>query len=352
MSALQTPPSSPELTPEDDKASPPGQQPKRERVPIEELGMWQVGLVLALLGTVVLWILCTIKFAIDGSLPARLAMWGFLPEAYAAISVRAVCALLRLKKTSTPIIVLRNCVTDAGAHELAEAVRRHDQTADLQALELPHNPKLGQEGLRALVAMALREGSNLQEFDISYNFQLRGYLIPEIRPLLPAKTSKVTVLRLADCGLGEVEMQSLAKGLTGSGIRTLDLSMNSLGGAGEALGAVCEAPVLEEIMLTRCGLQPDDVRAVAEQLPYTSIKAVQLGGNHFGVAGLNALAEHLAGSLVDELGLEANDLEAKDLTVLGESWVKRPFSRVKLSGNRMSNEEITAFVKTLKSMLA
>merc|ERR1719188_909327 len=118
------------------------------------------------------WTGATIKFAVDGSLPARLVMWGLLPEVYAAISVRAVAALLRLKTTETPVIVLRNCVTDAGAAELAQAIRQYGKRADLQVLELPHNPKLSEDGLRALVPVATEEGLNIQEFDLSYNSQL------------------------------------------------------------------------------------------------------------------------------------------------------------------------------------
>lgn len=323
---------------------------EREPVRIEDLGFWRVGVVLMMLGGVVFWILCTIKFAIDGSLPARLALWGFLPEAYAAISVRAVVALIRLKSNPTPVIVLRNCVTDADAVELAEGLRRYGETADVQALEFPHNPKLGREGVRALVAVAMSEGSNLQELDFSYNPQLEGFVITELLPLFPSKVSKINTLKLADCGLNQAAVQKLGAGLQSSAIRTLDLSLNPLGGAGEALSTVCEAPVLDEITLTCCSLRVADVSAIAEQLPFTSIKCIQLGGNRIGAAGLAALVEHLPTSQIDELGLESNDLEAKDLSILAEAWVKRPFSRVRLSGNRMSNEEIAAFVNTLKTL--
>ena len=62
----------------------------------------------------------TIKWSIDGSLPARLAIWGLLPEAFAAISVRAVANLLRLKTGTTPVVMLKSSVSDANAHELAD----------------------------------------------------------------------------------------------------------------------------------------------------------------------------------------------------------------------------------------
>lgn len=322
-----------------------------EELRLENIGFWRIGIVLMILGGMVSWILCTIRFAIDGSLPARLAMWGFLPEAYAAISTRAVVHLLRLKKTSTPVIVLRSCVTDQGAQELADGIRKYP-AAELEALELPHNPKLGQMGIRALVEMARESTSKLEELDLSYNPQLSSFIVPELLPLLPHKASNVTTLKLMDCGLNKAEVQKLATGLRVSSIKQLDLSLNPLEGAGEVLSAVCEAPVLEEIVLKYCGLSAEDVGVVAENLPFTSIKAVQLAGNRFGRPGLEALVEHLPNCQVDELGLETNELEAKDLSVLGEAWVKRPFSRVRLNGNRMTYEEISTFVSTLKSMQA
>lgn len=327
-----------------------GTSGKVKRREIDGIGMVGACLVLSLLVFVVLWIGATIKFALDGSLPARLALWGLLPEAYAAISVTAVVALLRLKQTETPIIVLRNCVTDAGAKELAEAIRLYGKKADLQAIELPHNPRLGEAGVCEIVAAALLEGSNLQELDFSYNPQLRSCIVDALKPLLGPRASKVNTLRLADCGLTPAEVQKLADNAASSGLRTLDLSCNELGGGGEAVAAVLEVPVLEELTLTCCNLRLEDVEAIAATLPYTSLKSLQLGGNKLKAAGVRALAAHLPKSQIDELGLEGNDLEAADLGPLGSAWARRPFSRVKLAGNRMAQEEVSAFVRTLKSI--
>jgi len=207
--------------------------------------------------------------------------------------------------------------------------------------------------VRSLVGIGLAEGSTLQELDLNYNPHVGSFIIAEILPLLPPKASKVFTLKLADCGINKAELQKLADGMKNTGLRTLDLSMNPLAGCGELLATVCEtAPILDEICLGRCGLSTEDVSLIAENLPYTNIKSIQLGYNRLGKAGLDALVEHLPTCQVDELGLEANGLEICDLDTLGMAWVKRPFSRVKLSGNRMSNEDISQFVGTLKSMHA
>jgi len=316
----------------------------------EELGYFRLGFVLVWLLGVFAWIGMTIKFAVDGSLPARLALWGLLPEAYAAISVRAVAALLRLKRGTTPVIVLRNCVTDAGAAELAEALRLYGRSADLQVVELPHNPKMGKDGLGHIVAVALLEDSPLQELDFSYNPQLGDNGCAQLLPLVDSKTSKVNVLRLADCSLTLSFMEQLAAKAAMSKLRMLDLSCNNLGGAGEVLAEICEAPILEELQLMRCGLSVSDIEALADQLPYTSLRSLQLGGNRFGNAGLLALTRRLETSQIDELGLEGNEIEASSLASLGSSWAKRPFSRVRLDGNRMTQAEVAAFVRTLRSI--
>merc|ERR1719189_2089198 len=118
---------------------------------------------------------------------------------------------------------------------------------------------MGQEGIRALVSVAREATSQLQELDLSYNPQLGGYVVTELLPILPSRASKVTILRLMDCGLNKAEVQKLANGLKTSGLKQLDLSLNYLTGAGEVVSEVCEAPILEEIMLRCCGLSAEDV---------------------------------------------------------------------------------------------
>merc|ERR1712232_928386 len=91
-----------------------------------------------------------------------------LPEAFTAISVRAVIGLLRLKTNPTPVIVLRNCVTDTGAAQLVDALQMYGAKANVEALELPQNP-FTEVGIQRLMAAPLLDGSTLQEIDISYN---------------------------------------------------------------------------------------------------------------------------------------------------------------------------------------
>eukprot|EP00931_Biecheleriopsis_adriatica_P049614 TRINITY_DN28700_c0_g2_i1.p1 TRINITY_DN28700_c0_g2~~TRINITY_DN28700_c0_g2_i1.p1 ORF type:complete len:413 (-),score=109.15 TRINITY_DN28700_c0_g2_i1:72-1310(-) len=320
---------------------------KRE---VPTLGAAKVSVLLGFCGLMVLWIIATIKWAVDGSLPARLAIWGLLPEAYAAITVRAVAALMRLKSGTLPVVMLRGCVTDSNAGELAEAIRAYGKKSDLQALELPYNRQLGEEGLKVLVDVVLQSGHPLEELDISYNPQLGDAATSVLRPLIEAKSSKLDTLRLADCGLRSSSLTALVACASRSRLKTLDLSGNALAGCGEQLVEVLEAPLLEEIALACCGLELEDVVAVAEQLPYTSLRSVQLAGNAIGAAGLEVLSQHLPSCQVDELGLEGNELKADDLHMLGTAWAKRPFSRLKLSGNPMSQEEVARFIQALRSM--
>jgi len=319
---------------------------------IPEVGVGRLAFAMLMLLSILAWLFTMLKFAVDGSLPARLAIWGLLPEAYAAISVRAVFHLLRLKSGPTPVIVLRNCVTDEGALKLVEAMIDFGSKAGLEAIELPHNPQLGVAGLQAITDAALRPDSKVVELDFSYNPQLGDPALKILRPLLESKKSRIQVLRLADIGLTQAGLKGLAQATPKSQLRTLDLSWNSMKGAGEVVADIMDAPVLEELNLTCCDLSADDAGLISEQLQYTSIRAVQLGGNRFGSAGVVRFCEHLADSQVDEIGLEAVGLEVgcEGLSALAEAWVKRPFTRLKLHGNRMTNEEVATFVKTLKSM--
>jgi len=86
-------------------------------------------------------------------------------------------------------------------------------------------------------------------------------------------------------------------------------------------------------------------------LPYTSIKTLHLGGNRFGNDGVLALAEQLPGCQIDELGLEENEIEMSAVSALGAAWVKRPFSDLRLNGNKISQAQLARFYDTLRSIL-
>jgi len=231
-------------------------------------------------------------------------------------------------------------------------MRLYGKQADLQAVELPHNPRLGIAGLKAVVDAAIEPESQVADLDFSYNPQLGDDAIATLRPALLLKKSKIQVLRLADCTLTPVGIKKIAEVAGQLKLRTLDLSWNSLHGGGEVLADIMEAPVLEELALACCDLGVKEMISIAEQLEYTSITILQVGGNRFGSKGLERLCEHLPASQVDDLGLEGTGLEARcaGLNALAAAWVKRPFSRVRLYGNRMSNEEVASFIKTLRTM--
>lgn len=317
---------------------------------LQSLGTFQVSVLFGFCCFMVVWIAFTLKWAVDGSLPARLALCGLLPEAYAAITVSAVKHLLRLKSGSTPVVMLRNAVTPDGALQLAEALRLHGKRADLQVLELPYNPQMDVAGLRAIVEVILQEELALEELDFSFNRQLGDAVLVAVEPLLERKASRLTHLKLVDCGLKTSSLATLTKAAPKLRLQTLHLSGNDFAGAGEAISELLEAPILEELHLTYCGLQLEDLEQIAEQLPYTSLKSLQLAGNGIKKKGLQALADNLPKCQVDELGLEVNELHASDLGCLGTAWVKRPFSRIQLHGNPMTQDEIASFIKTLRSM--
>ncbi|CAJ1415846.1 unnamed protein product [Effrenium voratum] len=309
----------------------------------------KLAVLLLLVGVLMTWIGVSIKWACDGSLPARLAIWGLLPEAFSAISVSAVAALLRLKSGPTPIIALKASITDSNASEFAEAIREHGKKAELQALELPFNQQMGEEGLKDIVEAVVSTKLSLDELDLSYNPQLGAGALRASKPLW---CKSLTVLRLADCGLTKEALAILAPEAHRLRLNMLDLSGNGLTGCGEVIAEVLEAPVLEELAVAHCSLSLEDLQQVAEQLPYTSLKSLQLAGNDMKTPGLEALASVLPRCALDVLGLERNGLTATDLQCLGAAFAKRPFSRMRLAGNDMSNDELMAFIKTLRSMQA
>ncbi|CAE7441367.1 Nlrp4c [Symbiodinium natans] len=302
-------------------------------------------------GGMLSWILATIKWAVDGSLPARLAVWGLLPEAFAAVSVRSAAALLNLKSGSTPVLVLKTCVSDSNVEELAKALREHGKRAELQALELPYNHQLSDAGVRRLVEAVTEAEVVLEELDLSFNAQLGDAAVRAVQPLC-MPPSRLSTLRLVDCSLGREALSLLAEQASRLRLNTLHLSANNLTGLGEVLAEVMEAPVLEDLALVHCGLSLEDLTNVAEQLPYTSLKSIQLASNQIDGAGLKVLAEQLPKTQLDELGLEQNLLKSEDLSCLGTAWAKRPFSRLRLGGNSVEKEEVANFIKTLRFLQA
>lgn len=330
------------------RASPPELEVKAKGISMDTPKI----LVLLMFATAMMsWILATVKWAVDGSLPARLAVWGLLPEAFAAISVRSVAALLRLKSGSTPVLALKTCVSDSNVEDLAEALRRHGKQAELQSLELPYNQELTGTGVQQLVQAVTEGGVELEELDLSFNAQLGDAAVRVVLPLC-VPPFRVSTLRLVDCSLGCDALKLLAEHATRLRLNVLHLSANKFTGLGDILVEVMEAPVLEDLALVHCALSLEDLTSVAEQLPYTSLKSIQLASNQIDGTGLKVLAEQLPKSQLDELGLEQNLLKSEDLSCLGTAWAQRPFSRLRLGGNAVEKEEVANFIKTLRLLQA
>jgi len=300
---------------------------------------------------ILVWGICIVVWGLDGSLAARLAVWGLLPEGFTVISASAVSALLRLKKGETPVVVLRGCVTDNDAKILADAVGEHGGRAGIRALELNHNP-WSANGLTHVVELFLTARHpqlQLQELEISDSPHLGDAALEVLCPLMKPKASKLTDLKAAGCGFTAVGLRHFAKAASRGKLRTLDFSRNSFSGAGKVLAELCEAPVLEELCLEHCELKAGEVAALAEQLPYTSIHGLNVGGNNIGSEGLEILSEHLAESQVYELALEDNGITAGclGLSALREAWFLRPLERLRLAGNPMQAEDAAAFFASL-----
>lgn len=330
-----------------DGASGPKEKLGPRSIPPERLALLAVMFL-----SIVCWLGFTVKCACDGSLPARLALWGLLPEAFAAISPRCLAHLLRLKiPNQTPVILLQNSVTDEGAVQLADAIRDYGVQSGMQAVEIPHNLEMSCDGLRFIVAAILGKGQEIEALDLSHNEQLGDGLAEVLRPLLESRKSTVKELKIAGCNLTTNGLLSFLAYAEKSKITLLDLSFTELGQPEAIMEKIADVPMLEELNLSYCNLTVTDVRVLAEQLPYTSIKSLDLSGNaQLGSEGLKALSEHLAGSLIEELGLEGLGLTAdcEGMSKLGAAWAKRPFQRIKLANNFMSQEEVRSFVTTLR----
>jgi len=259
-------------------------------------------------------------------------------------------ALLRLKRVPTPVVVLHHCLTDAGSVQLAEGIRAFGLAAELQVIELPRNPALSLKGVEPIVDVVCMKESLVVELDLSRNPQFGDAVLTLLRPLLETNASKVHTLKLADCNLTLDAIRQFSRGIGTTKLRGLDLSCHNLSGGGQVLADICEAPVLEELTLVRCDLSADDIALLAEQLPYTGVHSLHLGGNGFGSSGLLSLAEHLPDMQIDELGLECNDIGPDALPALGTAWARRPFPQIRLQGNNFSQAELQKFIKTLRSI--
>lgn len=301
-----------------------------------------------------------IVFFVDGSLAARLALWGLLPEAYSALSVASICALLRLKKGETPFIELQGCVSDAGAASLGDSIRTYGSKAQLRGLSLPHNSQLSAPGVGSLCALALSPASPLSELNLSWNPQFGNTIVTALAPFISCqKKSQLRELNLGVCGISLEGAKALCKNLEQSMLRVLDLSGNDLAGGGALFADLCGAPLLEELKLSNCGIEDNDVCQLAKELCHSSLSVLELDGNSVSDEGLRALTDYLSNlesSQIMELNLARNRITKGDgLGKFAAAWAKIPCrvgSRLELQGNLFSEKDLVDFHKMLRTLVA
>lgn len=249
---------------------------------------------------------------------------------------------------SKPDIVTYSFLINA-ALTLPDDIR--NSGVELQCLELCDNPAMSCEGLGSIVESIL--GYEIQALDLSFNPQLGDSMIAAIQPLLEAQRSPLTDLKLAKCGLTVTGLEWLVKVAKKSRLRLLDISCIQLRDETELIEQVLELPMIEHLVFRYCHLGPEEVRTIAEGLPFTSIKSLNLAGNTFRSEGLAHLASKLSESSVVELDLSGTGIEGgcEGLSQLAKAWVERPFSKLCLKNNAMTQEGILNFITTLRTLM-
>lgn len=317
-------------------------------------GFFSTAILLVLVLGAFLQLGCCLCFFVEGVPAARLVLWGCMTEAWALRSVSSTCALLRLKRAPTPMLQISGRVTDAGAAALGTAVRAHGKTAQTQAIALPGNPALTCRGVAALCKEVLSPACTLKAMDLSHNKQLGSSLSGILVPHLAGNAGSPSCLRsllLADCGLTKESVVELSKVVGASVLRTLDLSQNAISGAGAALAAIAEAPLLEDLRLVDCGLGDADVVDLAPALPASGLLSLDLAFNTVGSEGVLALARHVGGAPLQSLSLVQNQIDSGEpLGQLAGAWAAQPRNHLDIVGNMLSKEKIQAFSKVLASL--
>jgi hypothetical protein len=132
-------------------------------------------------------------------------------------------------------------------------------------------------------------------------------------------------------------------------LRKLLLSSNALSGAGAALATLVRSfPQLEQLSLEACSLGVLDIQQLAKALPRSRLAQLDLAKNALRSKGLLALTGSLRLSNIQDLGLERNEIGKGDaLFELKAAHDRRPFPKLRLTGNRLTASQEDAFLKTL-----
>jgi Ran GTPase-activating protein (RanGAP) involved in mRNA processing and transport len=223
--------------------------------------------------------------------------------------------------------------------------------AVLHCVDLSRNRDMSCESLARIFDMLLEY--HIQGVDLSGNQHLGDGIVPTIQPLLEAKKSHLSDLKLAGCDLSVPGLKCLVNAASTSRLRLLDISDIGISDESELIEQVLELPMIEELAFRVCNLGPSDVCTVAKSLPFTSVKALDLRGNTFGSQGLLHLASALPESMVEHLNLSNVGIEPKceGLTQLAKAWVKRPFPELCLQNNPMGYNEVMKYITALQALV-
>mmetsp|Transcript_76375 Transcript_76375/g.236509 ORF Transcript_76375/g.236509 Transcript_76375/m.236509 type:complete len:165 (+) Transcript_76375:73-567(+) len=135
------------------------------------------------------------------------------------------------------------------------------------------------------------------------------------------------------------------------GLAVLELSSNTLAGAGRSLSALVRGlPNLQVLSLESCCLSLEDVQQLARSLPRSSLKRLDLADNHLRSKGLLAIAGGIRMSRMEDLGLERNEIGIGEaLAELRAALEKRPVVSLRLRGNRLTDAQEAAFFSSLRA---
>mmetsp|Transcript_17232 Transcript_17232/g.45945 ORF Transcript_17232/g.45945 Transcript_17232/m.45945 type:complete len:328 (+) Transcript_17232:74-1057(+) len=235
---------------------------------------------------------------------------------------------------------------------IREFIEKEDLVdAVLHCVDLSRNSDMSCESLGRIFEMLV--GYRIRGVDLSSNPHLCDSVVPAIWPLLEAKKSHLTDLKLAGCGITVPSLKQLVQVASTSILRLLDISGMGIGNESELIEQVLELPMIESVAFRACNLGPSDVCTIASALPFTSVKSLDLRGNTFGSQGLLHLASTLPESMVQHLNLANVGIEPKceGLTQLAKAWIKRPFPELCLQNNPMGYAEVIKFITALQDLV-
>eukprot|EP00401_Gymnodinium_catenatum_P065027 CAMPEP_0117479650 /NCGR_PEP_ID=MMETSP0784-20121206/11992_1 /TAXON_ID=39447 /ORGANISM="" /LENGTH=359 /DNA_ID=CAMNT_0005274079 /DNA_START=74 /DNA_END=1153 /DNA_ORIENTATION=+ len=323
---------------------------------------WQSQFV-ALQILLILWVVkhgasyCWSRVLVPGlqSLAVRLAAVGVLRDRHVIASVSSLCKLLDLRTTaSTPAVELSDCVCDDEAEMLGNAIC--SPAARTQSLALRDNPALSADGVEVLCRSAFRHSSRLSALDLSLNPHFGDKVASSLVACASAWSTSLRNLQLMHCGLTVKGIEQLCPAMETCALRVLNLSYNQISGSGEFLASLCAAPLLEQLLLARCELSDKDVAELAADLPYSSLKTLDLEENLLTDVGASALAENVKKApLLRILDLTRNAIAMGDgLGRLAGAWAEVPErvsgGHIAIEGNHLSCEEVRRFEDTLHTM--